>query len=262
MSQEIVKERWESTKCHWCGGFRTFDSYWSFSIPLTDCGCVHGVCDNRPGSGGVCQSWSCKEGYTGKFCDRTSKNCGPSGLSQYCHQNAVCSLNDTARSVFLEHAFRWACCHCIDIHWLWGCHPAAVHVSLCTCCTELLKWCSQPATLEIRLLLACKAQTVVLLPAVLRRGCTIFCADIFKVYLHGWIWRWWVFLPAHWSVQPARTRRLFPECKWGWTIEVCRKSTEQSEQRPRTQICWALVLCLSFLICKVGVVTATSRQSL
>ncbi|XP_075015285.1 stabilin-1 isoform X2 [Calonectris borealis] len=67
-----------------------------------DCGCVHGVCDNRPGSGGVCQSWSCKEGYTGKFCDKTSKNCGPSGLSQYCHQNAVCSLNDTARCICMD----------------------------------------------------------------------------------------------------------------------------------------------------------------
>ncbi|NXU52032.1 STAB1 protein, partial [Turnix velox] len=67
-----------------------------------DCGCVHGVCDNRPGSGGVCQSWSCKEGYSGKFCDKTSKNCGPEGLSQYCHQNAVCSLNDTARCICLD----------------------------------------------------------------------------------------------------------------------------------------------------------------
>uniref|UniRef100_A0A8C8E5F1 Stabilin 1 n=1 Tax=Otus sunia TaxID=257818 RepID=A0A8C8E5F1_9STRI len=67
-----------------------------------DCGCVHGVCDNRPGSGGVCQSWSCKEGYTGKFCERTSKNCGPSGLSQYCHQKAVCSLNDTARCICMD----------------------------------------------------------------------------------------------------------------------------------------------------------------
>uniref|UniRef100_A0A8B9GLU5 Stabilin 1 n=1 Tax=Amazona collaria TaxID=241587 RepID=A0A8B9GLU5_9PSIT len=67
-----------------------------------DCGCVHGVCDNRPGSGGVCQSWSCKEGYTGKFCDKTSKNCGPGGLSQYCHQNAVCSLNDTARCICMD----------------------------------------------------------------------------------------------------------------------------------------------------------------
>uniref|UniRef100_A0A8B9VLL6 Stabilin 1 n=1 Tax=Anas zonorhyncha TaxID=75864 RepID=A0A8B9VLL6_9AVES len=67
-----------------------------------DCGCVHGVCDNRPGSGGVCQSWSCKEGFTGKFCDKTSRNCGPSGLSQYCHQNAVCSLNDTARCICMD----------------------------------------------------------------------------------------------------------------------------------------------------------------
>uniref|UniRef100_A0A8B9CVC7 Stabilin 1 n=1 Tax=Anser brachyrhynchus TaxID=132585 RepID=A0A8B9CVC7_9AVES len=67
-----------------------------------DCGCVHGVCDNRPGSGGVCQSWSCKEGFTGKFCDKTSNNCGPSGLSQYCHQNAVCSLNDTARCICMD----------------------------------------------------------------------------------------------------------------------------------------------------------------
>ncbi|KAM6256750.1 stabilin-1 [Porphyrio hochstetteri] len=67
-----------------------------------DCGCVHGVCDNRPGSGGVCQSSSCKEGYVGKFCDKTSKNCGPSGLSQYCHQNAVCSLNDTARCICMD----------------------------------------------------------------------------------------------------------------------------------------------------------------
>uniref|UniRef100_A0A8B9PAF4 Stabilin 1 n=1 Tax=Apteryx owenii TaxID=8824 RepID=A0A8B9PAF4_APTOW len=71
-----------------------------------DCGCVHGVCDNRPGSGGVCQSWSCKEGYTGKFCDKTSKNCGPSGLSQYCHQNAVC--------IFVEQGHLSSLCICMD----------------------------------------------------------------------------------------------------------------------------------------------------
>ncbi|XP_010146410.1 PREDICTED: stabilin-1, partial [Eurypyga helias] len=67
-----------------------------------DCGCVHGVCDNRPGSGGVCQAWSCEEGYSGKFCDKMSRNCGPNGLSQYCHQNAVCSLNDTARCICMD----------------------------------------------------------------------------------------------------------------------------------------------------------------
>ncbi|XP_074862088.1 stabilin-1 isoform X2 [Carettochelys insculpta] len=63
-----------------------------------DCGCVHGICDNRPGSGGVCQSRSCKEGYTGDFCDKSSQNCGPIA-TQYCHRNAVCSLNNTARCI-------------------------------------------------------------------------------------------------------------------------------------------------------------------
>nr|XP_023955738.1 stabilin-1 isoform X4 [Chrysemys picta bellii] len=63
-----------------------------------DCGCIHGICDNRPGSRGKCQSRSCKDGYTGEFCDRTSQNCGPTA-SQYCHRNAVCSLNNTARCI-------------------------------------------------------------------------------------------------------------------------------------------------------------------
>uniref|UniRef100_A0A8C8VGW1 Stabilin 1 n=1 Tax=Pelusios castaneus TaxID=367368 RepID=A0A8C8VGW1_9SAUR len=63
-----------------------------------DCGCVHGICDNRPGSRGVCQSRSCQDGYTGEFCNRTSQNCGPTA-SQFCHRNAVCSLMGTARCI-------------------------------------------------------------------------------------------------------------------------------------------------------------------
>uniref|UniRef100_A0A8C5QWV6 Stabilin-1 n=1 Tax=Leptobrachium leishanense TaxID=445787 RepID=A0A8C5QWV6_9ANUR len=55
-----------------------------------DCKCVHGICDNRPGSGGVCQGHRCKPGYTGKFCDQTSQSCGELHLSQYCHINASC----------------------------------------------------------------------------------------------------------------------------------------------------------------------------
>uniref|UniRef100_U3K2S4 Stabilin 1 n=1 Tax=Ficedula albicollis TaxID=59894 RepID=U3K2S4_FICAL len=90
-------EGFKGTACHICANPNKHGENCD-----EDCGCVHGVCDNRPGSGGVCQSWSCKEGYTGKFCDRTSKNCGPSGLSQYCHQHAVCSLNDTARCICMD----------------------------------------------------------------------------------------------------------------------------------------------------------------
>uniref|UniRef100_A0A8C5T9B3 Stabilin 1 n=1 Tax=Malurus cyaneus samueli TaxID=2593467 RepID=A0A8C5T9B3_9PASS len=90
-------EGFKGTACHICANPNKHGENCD-----EDCGCVHGVCDNRPGSGGVCQSWSCKEGYTGKFCDKTSKNCGPSGLSQYCHQHAVCSINDTARCICMD----------------------------------------------------------------------------------------------------------------------------------------------------------------
>ncbi|KAJ7316744.1 hypothetical protein JRQ81_002906, partial [Phrynocephalus forsythii] len=61
-----------------------------------DCGCVHGICDNRPGSKGVCQPGSCKPGYIGGFCDQINEKCG---TSLHCHKNAVCSLNDTARCI-------------------------------------------------------------------------------------------------------------------------------------------------------------------
>lgn len=65
-----------------------------------DCLCVHGICDNRPGSKGVCQPKSCKAGFYGEFCDRTSVPCGPSGLSTYCHMNAICEIiNSTTRCV-------------------------------------------------------------------------------------------------------------------------------------------------------------------
>uniref|UniRef100_A0A6I8N7Y5 Stabilin 1 n=1 Tax=Ornithorhynchus anatinus TaxID=9258 RepID=A0A6I8N7Y5_ORNAN len=55
-----------------------------------ECGCKHGICDNRPGSGGVCQTGTCKPGFTGVFCNETILHCGPSGLTQYCHSNALC----------------------------------------------------------------------------------------------------------------------------------------------------------------------------
>ncbi|XP_042309906.1 stabilin-1 isoform X2 [Sceloporus undulatus] len=67
-----------------------------------DCGCVHGICDNRPGSKGVCQTGTCKAGYTGEFCDRSNLNCNTFGASLSCHVNAVCSLNDTARCICVD----------------------------------------------------------------------------------------------------------------------------------------------------------------
>ncbi|XP_006892358.1 PREDICTED: stabilin-1 [Elephantulus edwardii] len=65
-----------------------------------DCGCVHGLCDNRPGSGGVCQRGTCAPGFNGRFCNESTGDCGPTGLAQNCHQNARCvSKGDSTRCV-------------------------------------------------------------------------------------------------------------------------------------------------------------------
>uniref|UniRef100_A0A3Q3KH89 Stabilin 1 n=1 Tax=Monopterus albus TaxID=43700 RepID=A0A3Q3KH89_MONAL len=56
-----------------------------------ECRCVHGVCDNRPGSGGLCRRGSCIEGYTGENCDNTAMPCNSDGLQQHCHIHAYCT---------------------------------------------------------------------------------------------------------------------------------------------------------------------------
>ncbi|KAM3621837.1 uncharacterized protein V6R79_016723 [Siganus canaliculatus] len=55
-----------------------------------DCSCVHGVCDNRGGSRGVCRSGSCVDGFSGENCDQTAAVCNSDGLKQHCHLQAVC----------------------------------------------------------------------------------------------------------------------------------------------------------------------------
>ncbi|XP_054473785.1 stabilin-1 [Anoplopoma fimbria] len=56
-----------------------------------ECHCVHGLCDNRPGSGGVCRRGSCKAGYSGDNCDKTATLCNSDGLQQHCHIHAYCT---------------------------------------------------------------------------------------------------------------------------------------------------------------------------
>uniref|UniRef100_A0A452QPT1 Stabilin 1 n=1 Tax=Ursus americanus TaxID=9643 RepID=A0A452QPT1_URSAM len=55
-----------------------------------DCGCVHGLCDNRPGSRGVCQQGTCAPGFSGRFCNESIGNCGPTERAQNCHLHARC----------------------------------------------------------------------------------------------------------------------------------------------------------------------------
>ncbi|XP_028302102.1 stabilin-1 [Gouania willdenowi] len=56
-----------------------------------DCRCVHGVCDNRPGSKGVCRRGSCLEEYSGEYCDKKATVCNADGLLEHCHMHAYCT---------------------------------------------------------------------------------------------------------------------------------------------------------------------------
>ncbi|XP_075993005.1 stabilin-1, partial [Genypterus blacodes] len=56
-----------------------------------ECRCIHGECDNRPGSGGACRHGSCLDGFSGEFCDRTASPCNSDGLQEHCHIHAYCT---------------------------------------------------------------------------------------------------------------------------------------------------------------------------
>ncbi|KAG8128276.1 hypothetical protein E2320_015139 [Naja naja] len=67
-----------------------------------DCSCIHGICDNRPGSKGVCQTGTCADGYTGEFCDVHSHSCESNGETLNCHVHAACTVKDTVNCVCLD----------------------------------------------------------------------------------------------------------------------------------------------------------------
>ncbi|XP_051974737.1 stabilin-2 [Xyrauchen texanus] len=75
----------KGSRCQYC----TNPNKYGLSCDKT-CGCIHGVCDNSPESGGKCKQSSCKEGYTGEFCEQQTQECGP---NQPCHAHADCVSN-------------------------------------------------------------------------------------------------------------------------------------------------------------------------
>ncbi|ELV10375.1 Stabilin-1 [Tupaia chinensis] len=109
-----------------------------------DCGCVHGLCDNRPGSGGVCQQGTCAPGFSGRFCNESVGDCGPTGLARRCHQHASCvSQGGVSRCVCLDgfEGDGFSCTHsnpcsrpdrggCSENA---ECVPGALGTHLCTC---------------------------------------------------------------------------------------------------------------------------------
>uniref|UniRef100_A0A4W4EY81 Stabilin 1 n=1 Tax=Electrophorus electricus TaxID=8005 RepID=A0A4W4EY81_ELEEL len=58
-----------------------------------DCHCVHGVCDNRPNSLGVCRRGSCHPGYSGELCDQAAALCSSDGAYTHCHIHGYCKYS-------------------------------------------------------------------------------------------------------------------------------------------------------------------------
>ncbi|KAM9757987.1 LOW QUALITY PROTEIN: stabilin-1 [Menidia menidia] len=71
-----------------------------------ECVCVHGVCDNRPGSGGVCLRGSCLDGFSGELCDRRAVPCGADGRLQHCHLQADCSTSGLSATCVCRYGYR------------------------------------------------------------------------------------------------------------------------------------------------------------
>ncbi|XP_062842365.1 stabilin-1 [Trichomycterus rosablanca] len=59
-----------------------------------DCRCVHGVCDNRPESNGVCRRNSCQQGHSGELCDQVITLCDSGASFEKCHIHAYCTRTE------------------------------------------------------------------------------------------------------------------------------------------------------------------------
>ncbi|XP_017567677.1 stabilin-2 isoform X2 [Pygocentrus nattereri] len=67
------------------------------------CGCVQGVCDNRPEAHGTCKPGSCEPGFAGQLCDKHAQPCGP---NQPCHAHANCVYSEGALTCVCKHGFQ------------------------------------------------------------------------------------------------------------------------------------------------------------
>ncbi|KAL2088083.1 hypothetical protein ACEWY4_016911 [Coilia grayii] len=75
------------------------------------CLCVKGECDNRRESDGTCKRGSCAEGFTGRFCERQTRPCGP---VPYCHAQASCDFNAGAVQCVCNPGFKGDGITCIE----------------------------------------------------------------------------------------------------------------------------------------------------
>ncbi|XP_019899888.1 stabilin-2 isoform X3 [Esox lucius] len=82
----VCETNFKGSRCHYCSDPNKYGP-----ACTKTCECIHGMCDNRPEADGRCKIDSCKLGYTGQYCERQTKPCGP--LVTFCHAHAECDFN-------------------------------------------------------------------------------------------------------------------------------------------------------------------------
>uniref|UniRef100_UPI0037E83392 stabilin-2 n=1 Tax=Semicossyphus pulcher TaxID=241346 RepID=UPI0037E83392 len=82
----VCDQNFGGSRCQYCSAHNKHGP----NCDLT-CPCIHGWCDNRPGSGGRCKPFSCLMGFTGQFCERRTAACGVQ--AQFCHAHAGCDFS-------------------------------------------------------------------------------------------------------------------------------------------------------------------------
>ncbi|KAH0516419.1 Stabilin-2 [Microtus ochrogaster] len=92
----ICEDGFQGSRCQFCSDPNRYGPRCNRT-----CLCVHGACDNRVDSDGACLSGTCREGTSGRFCDKKPSACGP--YVQLCHIHATCKYsNGTASCVCNE----------------------------------------------------------------------------------------------------------------------------------------------------------------
>ncbi|MED6292580.1 hypothetical protein CHARACLAT_001866, partial [Characodon lateralis] len=103
----ICEPNFSGSRCQYCSASNKYG-------PNCDrtCPCVHGQCDNRPGSDGRCKQGSCLQGFTSQFCERRTSVCG--GLAQFCHAHANCDLSDGSPRCVCKPGFQGDGITCVE----------------------------------------------------------------------------------------------------------------------------------------------------
>ncbi|XP_028736155.1 stabilin-2 isoform X1 [Peromyscus leucopus] len=87
----LCEDGFQGSKCQFCSNPNRYGPRCNRT-----CLCVHGACDNRVDSDGACLPGTCREGATGRLCDRQPAACGP--YVQLCHVHATCEYSSGTAS--------------------------------------------------------------------------------------------------------------------------------------------------------------------